>query len=643
MNGHPALARNLTAAVLLSLLAACTQTPEVKPRPPEHTPQQAAQIRQADRLAASGDFTAAAATYGALANSVKPPLQDQLWVQAADAWVQAGEMGQAATALGRANRDRLGREMHMLARLAEAEILLAGGRPEPALATLGEPMPGIAAGGLSLRWINARARALSATGNALEAARSLSQLDQLLTDETLRLENQVRLIDTLSNLTDSSLQTLRPSPPGIFGGWMDLARSLRSDQPELAIDTWRTTHPGHPALPQLLARYMDAAEADLLAYGRIAVLLPASGRYAKAGQALRSGLMAAYYAAAPEHRPPLSFYDTSNSADVWPLYQQAVADGAGAVIGPLQKSSVEQLARAGELAIPVLALNRVNLDIPPPAGFYQFGLSPEDEASQAAEKAWREGVVTALALVPDSDWGMRLLNSFRERFESLGGRLAEHQSYDPTQHDFSEPIEALLNLDDSQTRYKALTKTLGRRFEFEPAPRGDAGVLFLAANAAKARQIWPQLQFNRVSGIPVYSTSDIYTGHFSVPRDLDLIGLNFSDIPWLLDPGERAPFTPDNAPAGIPTQGALGRLFAMGMDSYRLLAGLKRLEAFPGASLPGATGDLSLDELNRVHRELLWARMEREGPRIHGRTATPQAEDATLDDREPASTDAASQ
>lgn len=640
MKACPAFIRHLLSAILIGLLAACAQTPEITPKPPEKTPQQITRIQQADKLAASGDFTAAAAAYQEIAAGLPPPLSDDYRVKAADAWVKAGEFPRAKAALARVVRDRLTPIFRQLARLVEAEVLLASGDPESALDMLRDPAPGAAAGQMRIRWIETRARAQAGIGNALEAARSLSELDPLLLDRTRRLENQARLLQLLSRVPEPSLRALRPTPPGVFGGWMDLAASLHSSQPELAIDAWRATHPGHPVLPQLLNSYRQTADADLMSYGRIAVLLPSSGRYAQAGTALRAGLMATYYAAAPEQRPPISFYDTSDSSQIWPIYQQAVSEGAGAIIGPLQKTAVEQLARAGELAVPVLAMNRVDLDTAPPAKLYQYSLSPEDEAAQAAEKAWRDGAMTALALVPDNDWGARMLDSFTERFQALGGQVAEQGSYDPAGNDFSESIEALLNLDDSNARYKSLIETLGRRFEFEPAGRADAGALFLAANAAKARQIWPQLQFNRIGGIPVYTTSDIYGGRFVTPRDLDLLGLTFSDIPWLLAPEGRAPVSPDAAPQGIPTQGALARLFAMGMDSYRLLGASARLGAFPGTSLPGATGDLRLDELRRVQRTLLWARMENEGPRVLGFTPDGKTQDWMPVPQSPAAADA---
>ncbi len=116
----------------------------------------------------------------------------------------------------------------------------------------------------------------------------------------------------------------------------------------------------------------------------------------------------------------------------------------------------------------------------------------------------------------------------------------------------------------------------------------------------------------------MYTTSHVHARRFTPPQDLDLVGLSFPEIPWLLaqrEPGEE--HGPD---------GALGRLYAMGMDSYRLLAALPRLEEFPDSQLTGATGRMGLDPLRRVHRRLPWARMGRQGPEDLGYPPEPVAE-----------------
>jgi outer membrane PBP1 activator LpoA protein len=626
MNGQLKSIRLAIVTLLILLFFGCTQAPEIKPRPVGPTPAQKQALDLAVGLVAAGDFSAAAQSFEQLAAEI-PGMRDELLLRAADARIDGGEPRLALNLLQRIDRAGLGKLQNQAALLARARALLDLEQAAEALALLGPEPPAQTTMELLSRHLSIQADALAKLGKHLDSARVMSELDLMLDDPGQRLDNQQRLLRTLGTFSDAELSRPLPGEP-LLAGWLDLARATRAyesrpEQADMELSAWRERHPTHPALPQLLARYRGLADRDLAELGRIAVLLPSSGRYAQAAAAIRDGLLSAYYRTQPSRRPQLLFYDTSNQADLWPLLQQALADGAAAAIGPLQKPAVEQLTRAGDLGIPVLALNRVELDIPPPAGLYQFGLNPEDEAAQAAEKAWADGAVTAAALVPEGDWGQRLGDGFQRRFEELGGRLLERQSYDANQHDFSKPVTALLNLDDSEARHAALVRLLGQKLEFEPQRRRDAGALFLAANADKARQLWPQLQFHRIGDLPVYTTSHIHGRHFTPPQDLDLVGLTFPEIPWLLAP--RAPGEAEGP------DGSLGRLYAMGMDSYRLLAALPRLEEFPDGHLNGATGQLSLDTLRQVHRRLPWARMGKQGPKELGYLPDPEVASAPAD------------
>jgi len=114
--------------------------------------------------------------------------------------------------------------------------------------------------------------------------------------------------------------------------------------------------------------------------------------------------MLAYYQIPEAQRPVLRFYDSSDPANLWPLYSRAITEGAQAIIGPLQKSGVSQLLRAGELEVPVLALNHVIGNSAPPANLYMFSLDPEQEARLVAERIWQQGLRHPVSLVPQDAW-----------------------------------------------------------------------------------------------------------------------------------------------------------------------------------------------------------------------------------------------
>jgi len=314
----------------------------------------------------------------------------------------------------------------------------------------------------------------------------------------------------------------------------------------------------------------------------LAVLLPQSGRFAGAAKVVRNGIVAAQEADPREKRPALRFYDSA-SGSVKALVQRAAADGASLVIGPLQKPEVDALASLSALQIPVLALNHASAGSRPPPHFYQFSLLPEGEAVEVAAKARGAGYRTALMLYPDSAWGNRISRAFRQSWKAQGGRMAATQAYDPSATDFSGSITKLT----------------------EPAAGAD--FLFLIATARNAHQIFAQVRQRIGEQIPVYSTSHIFGRRFDPRADGSLAGLNVVEMPWLVEPvrGDRV------SSKGLDEK--LPRLYAMGVDAYRLGSRLQWMSQRPGARILGKTGILSMDSRGRIYRQLTLVRIESGG------------------------------
>jgi outer membrane PBP1 activator LpoA protein len=325
---------------------------------------------------------------------------------------------------------------------------------------------------------------------------------------------------------------------------------------------------------------------------QVAVLLPQSGRYAGAAQALRDGILAAQGADPQGRRPRFRFYDSSDPASAPNLLLQAAANGATMAIGPLQKEAVTALVASGEVPIPTLALNRAATEAAPPTDLYQFALSPEDEAADAASKAWANGQRSALLLYPEGRWGDRMAFGFRQAWLALGGELIGSVIYDPGASDFSAPVAELF------ARGGEATST---RF------------LFLVATAGIARQIWPRVQEYGGGGLSVYSTSHVYAGGGEADRITGLGGLYFVDIPWLLAPEPGDPLSRERLQSSLSgVDNRYIRLYAMGIDAYALTPRLDWMSQRPGAYLEGKTGRLTLDHKGRVRRELILA--------VHGGT-----------------------
>jgi hypothetical protein len=267
--------------------------------------------------------------------------------------------------------------------------------------------------------------------------------------------------------------------------------------------------------------------------------------------------------------------------------------------------------RAGELPIPVLALNQIEVESAPPTNLFMFALSPEDEARQAAERAWLDGHRRPVVLTPQGEWGDRVANAFAERWRGLGGSVAGVGRYDSTSHDYTETITRMLHIDQSIERHRQIERWLGRNVEFEPQPRSDIDAVFMAARPVQAQGIRPQLQFHRAGDLPIYATSHAWVGQLTPSQAEDMKGIMLADIPWLLSDSTGEADSRDAIVRHLPkSASAYARLYAMGMDALRLVPHLKRLQSSRYESLDGSTGNLYMDEINQLHRQLVWVQLD---------------------------------
>jgi outer membrane PBP1 activator LpoA protein len=338
----------------------------------------------------------------------------------------------------------------------------------------------------------------------------------------------------------------------------------------------------------------------------IALLLPVTGRASAAAISVRDGFMTAYYQTPAGERPSVRVYDTGTQS-VADALAQATSAGADFIVGPLTREEVVAAADYPGTRAPLLALNFLPLERPAPAQFYQYALSPEDEARLAARRVLADHHRRGVALVPAGDWGTRVLAAFRQELQAGGGDLIGTGVIDNARTDYSTTITEVLRINDSTARYHRLESVLGTKLQFEPRRRNDIEFIFAPAQANMERLLRPQLRFHYAGDIPTYATSDAFEPDVRANEDLD--GLMFPDMPWMLggDLAEAVRATTREAwPAGGPHR---GRLFAFGFDAFRLAQALRYVGMSGTISVEGLTGRLSLDPDRRVHREIGWAQL----------------------------------
>jgi hypothetical protein len=366
--------------------------------------------------------------------------------------------------------------------------------------------------------------------------------------------------------------------------------------------------PGQPTPPEGAARAGQPGAGEELPAGtvvapHIALLLPVTGRTASAAVNVRDGFLAAYYQA-PAAGRRVRIYDTG-VLSVADALSRASRSGAELIVGPLTREEVSAAALYAGARPPLLALNFLPPETPAPPRFYQYALSPEDEARLVARRILADHHRRGIALVPAGEWGTRVLAAFRQELESGGGELIATATFDPGRTDYSEAVTQTLGISESQARYRRLEGVLGTKLQFEPRRRGDIGFIFSPAPANTERLLRPQLRFHFAGDIPTYATSSAFEPDVRANQDLD--GLMFPDMPWMLgsDLAEAVRAATRDA---WPNSGLQrSRLFAFGFDAYRLAVALRNARG--EVNIDGLTGRLSFDSERRIRRELNWAQL----------------------------------
>ncbi len=474
----------------------------------------------------------------------------------------------------------------------------------------------------SVQKVNLRQLKLSAYTQQLNHFKALQTLIEIsLLQETTdeKQKNHDEIWNKLISLDEQTLTNhLRSGTNSYYEqGWLELFNELRNnkklDTQHQAVSNWSTLWEAHPAR-SIPPSALSGLTKKTLSVRKIAVLLPFEGKLSKAATAIKEGLMMAHFRNQTPGKPSpeLLFLDSAQINTPIQLAQILTEENADLVIGPLSKDYVNNLASSTHISIPILALNYANDSYR--EGLYQFGLSAEDEATQIAHKAWTDGIRQVAILTPNSGWGQKIHDSFKESFEELGGTVTTTQSFGDTK-DFSNDISNLLSTDSSNQRYKALRQAIyTRKIEFEEHRRTDIDAIILAALPNDARQLSPIMAFNFAGNLPVYATSHLFSGTPDPIQDQDLNKIQFIGTPWALQPPSQNKVLLSQQRNNTNTR--LGRLYALGLDAYHIYPYLEQLSALPGTEISGETGILSLNQKGQIQRKLIWARFKEGTPQL---------------------------
>ena len=556
--------------------------------------------QRAQRLATEGKHADAARAYADLA-AQNPPDRDSYELLSAEQWVLAGDIAsakQAYAAVSPQARTALPASRALVA----AEIDVADRDGSGAIRELDSiPVPTAADLAQNYWWLRGKAAFLA--GHPVEGTRAFVERERYLPDPGTLHSSREELFGLIRDAAERGVSLKAPPKTDpIVAGWLalgplavDMARNpMRAGA---ALADWKRAYPQHPANDSVLLLAQNQIAVATGFPNEIALLLPLSGRAESVGVAVRDGFIAAYLEQDPATRPHLRIYDVT-AETVAGAYRHAVDDGAAFVVGPLTKEDVAAVVPLNAGKTPELALNFLGDAVNPGKSFYQFALLPEDEARIVARRLVAEGKLKGVTIIADGELGSRVQAAFAQELSLHGGAVLDGGRYESTRADFADIIKQILQV---------------HAVKGEPSTHREVDFVFIEGGPGTSRLIVPQLKFNFAGDVPVYGTSDSFEPNPSANSDLD--GLLFPDMPWMVSADPVTAQIRDAVHSAWPTRTTrLDRLYAFGFDAYRLVPALRSNSVSETTSISGVSGKLSLDEHNRIRRELDWAQIKNGTP-----------------------------
>ena len=452
-------------------------------------------------------------------------------------------------------------------------------------------------------------KAYQITGNPIQAAIVLIENAGLFSGDSY-LSNHETIWSQLRKTDLAQLAQYQYFGKNIdVKGWLTLAQSIKQNQINLeaqftALTQWNNEWPNHPAT------LLPPHELEILIQlpttqpTKITLALPLSGPIADAGKAIRDGFMASYFNTPSTLGSDIEiqFFDT-HTHNIEDLYQRTEQKSA-LIIGPLDKNSLNQLTQLEQLNTNTLALNYLDDTEKTIENLFQFGLSPETETKQIAQRLNHKNLKKVGVIAPESNWGFRLHDSFYQNLNLENGTLIESAFYSD-QASLSETVAKLLATDTSKARAKKIRAITKTRFEFQPRRRKDIDAILMIAKPKTAKQINPLFSYHYADSIPIFSTSQVHTKD----NNNDLEGIEFIEMPWMLSStidikNQLHEIIPESSQKYT-------RFYALGVDAFKLAPRLTLLKEVSDSQINGQTGTLSMNSYGHISRVMEWAKFRK--------------------------------
>lgn len=457
-------------------------------------------------------------------------------------------------------------------------------------------------------------------GEHLESIRTLFRLSQLygvhLSAKDKRQNNEL-IWQNLLNLSATSLDVFRSDFGEEVDSWIQLAELLEAFPRNpirfsQQVQNWSNNHALYSQAELLPQQILSLTRVNAFAPSNVALVLPFTGKLAKQAEAIRNGFLAT-----------TDFDSTTNyllldsaSLKVEEVEQAVLENNVDFIVGPLLKENITQYKQSQVLnSIPQLNLNtldHMDLNATPETSndraiSYYFALSPEDEITQAVEYFLAKNVDYPAIIYADNSLGRRLYEQFNNLWVARTDKEVESIAFQ-NKSKLDKAVKELLDVGLSEKRIKQIEALFGSKIKSEERSRTDIDAIYVIANSQQTRLIKPFFDVNVSNfgnSLPIYASSRSYLIGETHSEKLDLNGLTFTEMPWLLSEQDDELSQLYKQVGDNNTQ--LKKLFAFGYDAKNLIPVLRHLSLLPEVSIQALNGALSVDQSNTVKRQLQWA------------------------------------
>ena len=401
--------------------------------------------------------------------------------------------------------------------------------------------------------------------------------------------------------------------------------SLDDSQRQASIRNWLSTNPNElltQHVPHQLQRYLAISMRPN--NQSIAVLLPLSGRLYAQGEAIKQGILSAYYgklARVQENDEPIStrieFIDTGSQNEMSTTVNNESLADFDIIVGPLLRSHVDQMKTLDLSQKHQLVLNDIQFPLsqnePSPVIQVSFSLAPEQEAQQLVALMRQRNITNPVIIEDGSSTAKRIKTAFdaawnTSHIDQPGQvKTLQHIQYNDNKS-MRVGITSALDVLQSEKRINQLSNLHPETVHSVTRNRRDIDAFVIFARPNDVALINPiiesSLSLFTNDHIPVFATSNGYDHKQGKNSQRDLRNLVFVDMPWLL------PQIPENSLRLIVDQlfneppSSFLRLFAFGHDAYALIDNLAQLTTFRHLSLTGLSGTLSVNHEQQLMRKL---------------------------------------